>query len=137
MPTLTSRPLHNTDQRFENKSMRPHRWDAYAPHRACADGSIVGHSVGHDTFSHERRCSSNDSRAHNICGHFSRALLTSTDNRVANEHAQLHVVPPLLLMQKQGEFSAMALLANAGRRAAADEVRLELRSPHFPQRAEG
>ena len=52
MPTLTSRPLHNTDQRFENKSMRPHRWDAYAPHRACADGSIVGHSVGHDTFSH-------------------------------------------------------------------------------------
>ena len=75
MPTLTSRPLHNTDQRFENKSMRPHRWDAYAPHRACADGSIVGHSVGHDTFSHERRCSPNDSRAHNICGHFSRALI--------------------------------------------------------------
>ena len=100
----------------------------------CTDGSIVGHSVGHDTFSHERRCSSNDSRAHNICGHFSRALII---NRVANEHAQLHVVPPLLLMQKQGEFSAMALLANAGRRAAADEVRLELRSPHFPQRAEG
>ena len=119
MPTLTSRPLHNTDQRFENKSMRPHRWDAYAPQRACADGSIVGHSVGHDTFCHERRCSSNDSRAHNICGHFSRALLI---NRVANEHAQLYVVPPLLLMQKQGEFSAMALLANAGRRAAADEA---------------
>ena len=55
MPTLTSRPLHNTDQRFENKIKVCDRiagMHAYAPHRACADGSIVGHSVGHDTFSH-------------------------------------------------------------------------------------
>ena len=40
-------------------------------------------------------------------------LATSTDNRVANEHAQFHIVPTLLIMQKQGEFYAMVLLAIA------------------------
>ena len=40
-------------------------------------------------------------------------LATSTDNRVANENAQFHIVPTLLLMQKQAEFSAMVLLAIA------------------------
>ena len=134
MPTLTSRPLHNTDQKFENKSMRPRRWDAYAPYRACADGSIVGHSVRGPGYLQSRApllLKRQQGPQH------LRALLMSTDNRVANEHAQLHIVPTLLLMQKQSEFSAMALLANAGRRAAANEVRLDMRSPKLPQEAKG